>query len=436
MKTGGENEQGVIVLGGGIAGLAAARASGAAVYEAEATAGGTCRSKQVDGFTFDYGIHVLQTDDPVVHDVLDDVGVRLASHERVAHIYSHNTYTAYPFQVNTAGLPLSLRARCLWEYLRRGRFSTTDNYEQWIYKTVGKGFGRTFLIPYSEKFWTVHPRRMTHEWTANRVPRASTWQVLRGALISAQTRVGSNAYFQYPRHGAGYGAMTTLMSESLDEVHLNHRATRIDTAGRRVEFNHGQAVVRYEAMISTIPLPVLVEMASDAPEAVRRAAGLLRCNSIFVVNLGIDRPDLSGGHWAHFPEKDVSFFRISYPHKFEPGMAPEGMSSVAAEVAYSRYRPLDESTIADRVVEDLIRVKAIRASDRVAVLDTIDIKFGYVIYDTNRAAAVRAIHDWLESVSIYPTGRYGRWEYLWSHEALLAGMATAQRCLARRQTAS
>src|SRR5438105_7922555 len=120
------------------------------------------------------------------------------------------------------------------------------------------------------------------------------------------------------------------MSKALPQVHVNHRATRIDTVHRQVEFNGGKTTVPYDKLISTIPLPTLVRLIPEAPAEVRAAAGRLRHNSIVVVNLGIASPARSPWHWAHYPEKEVSFFRISYPHNLGPGPVPEGMSSVAA----------------------------------------------------------------------------------------------------------
>jgi protoporphyrinogen oxidase len=421
----------MLILGGGVAGLAASLASGAPVYEASDSIGGMARSRQVDGFTFDYGIHVLQTQHPTINELFRSLGVGLCTRRRRAMIYSHRVYTAYPFQVNTAGLPFGLRAHCLWQYLWRKQNGDPENYQEWIYRNLGRGFGDTFLIPYSEKFWTVHPREMTHEWTASRIPPTSLWQIVRGAILNRQTKVGTNATFRYPEHGTGFGAIPARMGKDLPQVHLKHRATCIDITRRRVEFNVGTIQVPYDQMVSTIPLPALIPLIPDAPPEVREAARRLRWNSILVVNLGIANARLSDCHWVHFPEKDVSFFRISYPHNLGPGMVPEGMSSVAAEVAYSEYQPVDKSTIIDRVIADLIRVGAIGAHDRIVVKDLMDIPYGYVVYDRNRKVAVRTIRRWLESVGIYPTGRYGLWAYLWSHQAILAGRQAGLQMAAR-----
>jgi protoporphyrinogen oxidase len=218
-------------------------------------------------------------------------------------------------------------------------------------------------------------------------------------------------------------------------VHLGHRAARIDTTDRQIRFENG-ITVDYEVLISSIPLPELIALCPDAPDAVRQAAAQLRTNSILVVNLGIDRADVSDRHWVHFPERDISFFRVSFPHNFSPGVAPAGTSSVSAEVAYSDLKPIDENSIVDRVVKDLIGVNILRKSDVIKTVATRNIKYAYCIYDRQRTPALRAIHDWLGTRGIVPCGRYGLWTYFWSDEAILSGRKAAESIQRRRERAS
>lgn len=420
--------QPIVVLGGGIAGLAAALTSSAPVYESETVVGGVAASDSQQGFTFDRGIHILQSANARVHQLLADAGVQLHSRSREAYIRSHGTYTAYPFQVNTAGLPLPLRARCVWTFLTRSKDAHPANYEEWMDAKLGSGFARTFLIPYSEKFWTVHPREMTHEWTGNRVPQPSTMQVLRGALWSRQTRIGTNVDFRYPGHAPGYGSISEALARQVTAVHKGHRASHIDVRARRVDFTNG-AQVAYQRLISTVPLPELVALCPDAPQAVREAAARLRTNSICVVNLGIARPARNGWHWAHFPEKDVSFFRISFPHNLADNVTPPNMSSISAEVAYSDTQPLDQATVVDRVVDDLIRVGVLERSDPIVFTTTRQIRYAYCIHDFARKEAVRTVRNWMLQHDIVPTGRYGHWNYFWSHEAIMSGLQAGDKAL-------
>jgi protoporphyrinogen oxidase len=425
-----------LVLGGGVAGLSAAYFSGAAVYEAAPVLGGVASSKQIDGFSFDYGIHVLQTEQESLLDQLAKWNVSFDHRRRHAMVYSHGTYTPYPFQINTAGLPLRLRLQCLWHYFRRDKNAESDNYREWINHNIGKGFADTFLIPYSQKFWTVDPAEMTCDWTNNRVPETSIWQVLRGAVISTQSNAGTNAKFRYPNHGTGYGALPDGMAGSVPNAFVNHRATCIDTDRYIVEFNNGATCLEYETIISTIPLPDLIKIIPQAPDEVREAAQDLKANSIYVVNLGIDRPEISPSHWIHYPEPDISFFRISFPHNMGQGLVPENKSAISAEVAYSPSSPLDKSNIIDRVVEDLHRTGILKQQDKIILTDTMDIRFAYPIYDLNRKKNLRTINAWLEQVGIHPAGRYGLWAYLWSHESILSGKQVGLKVSSRNGSSS
>jgi len=416
---------GVAILGGGLAGLSASLHCGAPVYEADDRAGGVALSDTIEGFTFDRGIHVLQTQNQAILDLLQELGVEFRLIPRNAFIYSHGTYTPYPFQINTAGLPLGLRAQCVWHFLRRGRHGPPTNYEEWICRNLGDGFARTFLIPYSEKFWTIHPRDMTYEWAGSRVPQPSIRQVLRGAVWSKQTQIGANAVFRYPKSGKGYGAITNALRKRASRLHLGHRAVALDTNFRCITFSNGTKV-HYDVLINTIPLPDLVALCPDAPESVRAAAAQLWTNSILVVNLGVGRANLSDRHWVHFPERHIPFFRISYPHNFGPELAPAGCSSVSAEVSFSRHRPLDRGSIVREVIENLIRARALGKDDPIVVQTTHEIKYAYCAYDKQRTAAARVVLQWLRSKNIVSCGRYGLWTYFWSDEAILSGKKAAE----------
>lgn len=421
----------IAVLGGGLAGLSAGMQAGVPVFEAAGHAGGVAASDTVDGFTFDRGIHVLQSKNQKIYALLDRIEVTLESRERDAHIYAHGCYTAYPFQVNTVGLPLWTRIRCVCDFLRRAADDEPANYEEWMYCNIGRGLAEIFLIPYSEKFWGVHPRELTHDWTGNRVPKPSTLQVLRGAVWSRRTRVGSNSTFQYPVGGGGYGAVATALARQIEQLYLQHVAVSIDPIARRVRFSNGR-VLDYRVLVNSIPLPTLIKlMEREVSPEVREAVAKLRTNSIFIVNLGIDRPNVSNRHWVHFPEKDVSFFRISYPTNFDPAVAPPGTSAISAEVAYSPGNPIARDTIVERVISDLVRVGAMRANERIIVKSTHDIPLAYCIYDQSRKDSVRIIGKWLLEHDIITCGRYGLWSYFWSDEAMTSGIKAADKAVNR-----
>jgi len=137
---------------------------------------------------------------------------------------------------------------------------------------------------------------------------------------------------------------------------------------------------------------------------------------------------MSDKNWIYYLEKEFSFFRISFPLTKSNFMVPKGTSSVSAEISYGNENPLPESRndLTNRVIDDLKRAEILLKNDEILFSDTIDIKYGYVIYDKERKGAVDIIHSFLRNKDIIPCGRYGDWAYHWSDDAILSGKNAAE----------
>lgn len=428
----------LMILGGGLAGLSAAYHSDGIVFERDRRAGGHAKSQIRDGFVFDEGIHVLHTKNDYVLDLLARLGVRMVERRREAWIHSFGVHTRYPFQANTFGLPVPIVKDCLVgfidnEFKDREQIKT---YEDWIHFMFGKGIAQHFMIPYSIKFWGVPPSELTTEWVNIRHPRPTLEEVIEGALHDQTKGFGVNAEFRYPEAG-GFGAIGEALAASTpDRLRLGKTVTRIDPGRHEVEFNRSERL-RYERAICTLPLPEVVDLIDGAPMEVQDAASRLRCNSILVVNLGVRRPQITEKHWIYYLEPDFIFFRISFPFNKAANMAPPGMSSISAEIAYSPAHPLPVSRerVVQRVIEDLQVADVLAPGDEVVHAETIDIPYGYVIFDAHRKSATRVIHEYLRRHEIFPCGRYGSWAYLWSDEAILSGRKVALQVQGRSEEA-
>lgn len=399
------------------------------VYEKNETVGGRAKSHTRDGFTFDEGIHVLHTASEYVLDLLEKTEANLDVREREAWIVSHGALTRYPFQANTYGLPINIVKDCLLGFIEND-FNDSDkvtNYEDWLYFMFGKGFAQHFMIPYSQKFWGVHPAELTTDWVNVRHPRPSLEEVIEGALHDQKKGFGVNAEFRYPKK-RGYGAIAeSLARVCKNRIKCGMEVTNIDVKRKEIEFNNSN-LVQYEDIISTIPLPDLVALIPDVPHEVSEAVKKLRANSIFVVNIGIKRPNISDKNWIYYLEKEFSFFRISFPFNKSNSMVPTGYSSISAEIAfgYENALPANGEDLVNRVIDDLKRAEILLENDEIIFTDTIDIKHGYVIYDKERKGAVDTIHKYLKNKRIIPCGRYGDWAYYWSDESILSGKKAAQ----------
>ena len=422
-----------VILGAGLSGLSAAYHSGYPVFEKRCAPGGTAGSVRKEGYVFDFGIHVIHSRNPDFHTLMQEIGAEFIAHIRRGLIYSYGAYAAYPFQVNTSHLSLKLRLQCVLGYLFRKRHASIHSYEDWIIQNFGAGFAEYFLIPYSKKFWGISPREMTHEWTGQqRVPKPRTMDVIKGAFRDQNSGFGPNAEFSYPsRQGEGFAGIAEAFSSKIDDIHYNMKATAIDPRNKVIIFNGGDLIIRYDKIISSLPLPELIGILSDPPLQVKRAIDRLRFNSIAIVNLGLNRSIIDPNHWIHYPDPDIRFFRISFPSNFCDGLNPKGTSTIQAEVSYETTTPPDKEELTHQIHRDLIKVGILKSSDHAVFKDVLFLKYGYVLYDHHRMEAVHTIHRYLNALDIFPCGRYGAWEYQWTDEAILSGRDMALQLLQR-----
>lgn len=426
----------VVIIGGGIAGLSTAyhlEQQGFAdyhIFEKDAQVGGLCKSFVIDDFTFDCAIHVLYSGNKYVKELIESKLLKenLNSQIRKSFIYYKNVYTEYPFQAHLYGQDPAVIKDCILGLIeaRYGDKLKAGNFEDWIYATFGSGIGQHFMLPYNEKQWAIDLKKMSCDWIVNRVPVPEVEDTLEGALKPPQKKYGPNANFWYPLKG-GIGSLPNGFLPYIRNVNLNSKLSGISLAKKEVEVNGGK--LRYDKLFPTIPLPQVVSLiADDIPPEVRRAAESLEYNAVCVVNLAIDRPDISGYHWVYFPEEKYIFHRISFPMNLSPFMAPHQKSSITAEIAFSKYKPLkmSQKEIIKAVIAGLIKCAVINKSDRILFRDLSFLDPAYVIYTPYHKRDVGLIHNYLNRHGVYPCGRFGDWEYWNMDQTILSGKKAAE----------
>ena len=179
---------------------------------------------------------------------------------------------------------------------------------------------------------------------------------------------------------------------------------------------------------------LVLERAELGSGSTGRAAGLLACTTCVVVNLGVDREELSPCHWTYFYDDDFFLTRLNFPHMLSPNNVPPGTGSIQAEVYYSKkYRPLDRAPeeCIEPVIQDLRRCGLLREDDRLLHQNATLVPYANIIFDRDRPAALETVFGYLDELGIATCGRYGRWGYHWTDEAFLSGEEAAQQILDR-----
>lgn len=429
----------IVVLGSGMGGLGAVHrihADGVrpVVYDQNDYYGGhTMSFRDHHGFLFDIGPHISFTKDPRIQELFAaNINQEYESLQVRLNNYWQGHWLTHPVQLHMHGLPEDLIVQIIEEFIaeQNGPERPIRNYHDWLLASFGKTFAEQFPMKYTRKYHLTTADNMSTEWLGPRMYRPSLKEMLRGALSPKTSTVEHYvSNFRYPRDG-GFVSYLHKFAK-MAELKLNHQLVAVDPREKRLRFSNG-VTATYDLLVSSVPLPDLIPMISGAPADVVDASQRLACSTCVLVNIGVNRSDLSNAHMTYFYDEDICFSRLSFPHMLAPSNVPEGTGSIQAEVYFSRkYRPLTgapDDCIAP-AIRDLRKCGLLRDDDKILSQSARLVPYANVIFDLDRAAAVSTVHGYLDDIGIAYCGRYGAWDYLWTDESFVSGEGAADRAL-------
>jgi protoporphyrinogen oxidase len=427
----------VAILGAGLTGMAAAfhlRRAGVPyrIFERLPHPGGHAITLEEDGYRFDRTGHLLHLRDPETRRLaLSWIGDDCLEVERRSMIWSNGTYTRYPFQANTFGLPPEVAYACLHGFLK-AHFEkdrpAPRNFEEFCLAHFGEGISQHFMIPYNTRLWGVAPSEITADWCARFVPLPRLEDVVAGAVGLNDRELGYNVRFLYPR--LGIGELSRGLARAVagaPGIELGRAPTAIDWRARELVF--ADEVVRYDVLISSIPLSALIQALQGVPDAVADAAGRLRCSHLYYLDVALDTPCNQPLHWVYVPEAKYPFYRVGCYSHFSPAMAPPGKANLYVELA-DRREP-DLSALLPEVAAGLVEMGLIGDKRAIHFARLRRIDHAYVIFDHAYFGSLASIRPFLDEAGILSTGRYGGWNYSSMEDALHFGRDAAQEALPR-----
>jgi len=423
------------VLGGGISGLAMSYFLGpeAEVLEAETGCGGLARSFQKDGFSYDYGGHILfSRDTEILEFMLRMLEGNVERYFRNNRVFYNGRFIKYPFENDLGSLPKEETFDCLYHFLFNDAPSPT-NFKEWLYATFGKGIAERYLIPYNEKIWNIDCADMNLEWVEGRVPKPPREDVIKSALGIETEGYTHQLYFYYPRVGGNQALMRSFERKVRDRVTTGFRVRTIERRGGEWLVSDGVRARRYDHLVSCIPIYDLIEALPEAPNRVRQAVRSLRYNSLIVVLVGLARPNVSDKFAVYIPQRDVRFHRICFYSYFGASCAPPGTSSVVAEITANpgdgTWEMSDPDLVADTVTS-LDRLGFIEGGD-VCVTDVQRTKYAYVVQDRDHPKNKAVVYDYLRDQGLHTCGRFADLNYVNQDMALRNALGKANDLRAR-----
>lgn len=414
-----------VILGAGIAGISAAyhlkqKGESSVIFEKDNDWGGLCGFFEIDGFRFDRFVHFTFAKDEKIAELFAKSSP-LYAHPPVSYNYWRGCWLKHPAQNNLAPLPIEEKVKIIDSFVNRPRKDVAEisDYAEWLRVQYGDYFAENFPFAYTRKYWGVEAKQLETKWVGNRLHVSPLPEVLRGAFAEQQENFYYTKFMNYPKKG-GFRSIMNECRKGLD-IRLNKKAVRIDTAAKQVEFADG-TVENYDNLISSLPLPEIIKMISNVPENVQNAAKQLRWTCGYQVSLGFNRPDVAKYLWFYIYDEDVPPARVYSPNLKSPDNAPEGCSSLQAEIFFANgVKVVDKNIILQKTVEKLKEICQFNDSD-VVVKDIRFEPYANIIFTPEIYESRKVVREWLQAQGIKTIGRFGEWDYLWSHQAFESGM--------------
>lgn len=288
------------------------------VLEKEDTAGGLCRSKEVDGAALDIaGGHFLDVRRPEVNRFLFEFMPvdQWNLFERDSRISMGTYEIGHPFEANIWQMPQEEQVKFLKSIAVAGcnlGLPIPEKFVDWVTWKLGDKIAETYMLPYNGKMFGGELDLLGTYWL-DKLPNVSFEETLLSCLNRRPygTQPG-HAQFYYPKE-FGYGELWERMGRALGDRILYHKTVwGMNPEERAVACADG-SVFRANRVITTIPWRSIKQY-EDCPGELVESIGELRSTGteIKYVPENLD----TKAHWIYLPDPEIPCHRILVRHNF------------------------------------------------------------------------------------------------------------------------
>jgi len=446
----------VVVLGGGPAGISAAWRLSAlgvptTVVERDSAVGGMGKTIKVGDYFVDYGphtFHVRETEESrAIHEAIrplfGDDPLVLTRGTRVLLRGKEYVYPLEMLQVLTGVSPL-LSARIVFDYLIATIKSAVappkkeHSFEEWGVRNLGRTLYDLCFGIYSERVWGL-PTSQISSKQAQRVAKLNLKNII---LRTLGIKADPTTYFtkyMYPRKGISvlFENMAKAVRAGGNCLLLDSTVVRLERDGdriRRVVYKRDgvEEAIECEGIISTLPLPLLVDLIHPAlPAPVAAHAKKLRYRSLKLIYVALKRDRLTDYHWVYLLDEQFRVNRMSEQKNVSPEMIPPGRTVLCIELSCWREEPVwkaSDEEVYRIALDDMMRMGYGITESEVEDYFVTDIPTAYPVYELNFEDHLIPVLEGVHAVpNLLTIGRHGLFLNNSMDDNVLLGMKVGDR---------
>jgi protoporphyrinogen oxidase len=380
-----------LILGAGPAGLTFANKlkefgrTSFLVLEKEETAGGLCRSIDIDGSPFEIGGgHFLDVRRPHVNEFLFQFMPEdeWNKYDRDSRIAVKGYLIDHPLEANI----WQMAADDQVEYLRSIAMAGCNlgiempkEFVNWIFWKLGTKIAEDYMIPYNQKMFGKELNRLGTYWL-EKLPNVSFDETLLSCLKKkGYGQQPGHAQFYYPKKH-GYGELWLRMAEAIKyNIEYNKIVKKINFVTHTVNTTDGSAYIA-DIIVTTIPWLEFDEIIG-MPKEIQCSIDKLKFGSIQTEynskNLDTE------AHWVYYPDPNLSYHRILVRHNFCPAS-----------------RGYWTETNSERIDMNL-------ENENYKYMN----RYAYPLNTIDKPRIMETLLDWAKSQNVYGLGRWGEHQH-------------------------
>jgi protoporphyrinogen oxidase len=409
-----------LIIGAGVTGLATAAAlsdrgdDDYLVLEADREIGGWCKTVKKEGFVWDYSGHFFHFKHPEIERWLVDrmPGQNIRVVEKKSFIAYKGRLIDFPFQKNIHQLPQDEFIDCLHDVyfarssdVKRDAAEPARNFKEMLSGRFGRSICEKFLFPYNEKLYACDLATLDVGAMGRFFPNADLTDIVRNMKLP--DNASYNATFTYPEGGAIEYVRAIASAVRPGAIALEEALVAVDMKRKvaRTTSPRGAREIRFERLVSSVPFNRFLGL-FGGERALAHDPAVWAWNKVLVYNFGFDAKGQSGVHWAYYPSRDTTFYRVGwYDNIFDTDRL-----SIYVEVGFPKGAAIDAEAVRSRVLLDLKR-EGVVCEQRLVAEHSVVLDPAYVHVTSGSLAEHRRLAAVLKEHGIWSLGRYGRWTY-------------------------